>query len=310
MVTLDKAFFPHIFDTIFEFAEYEALLRLRLTCRALYARIDHEWGHIRWNVGSNGQPPDKVYNKRGALVSSRSSCLRLTKVLDLNDEFGYEPSPEVPDHLRPVIIRYLSMGDYAMSSHAETLILFNPYDVAAVHPCVRPPARGRHRLIYRLDFGDADPCLESIGDIPWPADVYLLFSGCPRVSGPVETICRNLMGPPLPGNKRSADVDFYFVDVLSWFDTRGLGYLYGEHERLDIVLTNFETFYGLLLDLARREAEEAYDGWWPSPAILQRLARMHCISRAEMRERVGDKAYELTFAAQDIHAPASQGATV
>lgn len=199
------------------------------------------------------------------------------------------------------------MGDCAMSSHAGTLILLNPFDVASVDVCVRPPARGR-RLIYRFDFGDADPCLDSI-DVPWPADVFLLFSGCPRVGGAVEAVCRNLMGPPLAGNRRAADVDFYFVDVLSWFDTRGLGHLYAEHERLDIVLTNLETFYGVLLDLARSETGEAYHGWWPCPAILQRLARMHCISRAGMRERVGDKAYELAFAPQDICA-ASNGATV
>lgn len=90
MATIDAAHFPHIIDSIVEYAEFEALLCLRLTCRALYKRIDDEWAHLQWNIAcERNRPyyrtPDVVYNKRGSLMPEDSPCLRLTKVVDLND---------------------------------------------------------------------------------------------------------------------------------------------------------------------------------------------------------------------------------
>ena len=47
MIAMDIAFFPQIFDTVFEAADFQELLRLRLTCRALRVRVDEEWRHLQ-----------------------------------------------------------------------------------------------------------------------------------------------------------------------------------------------------------------------------------------------------------------------
>lgn len=117
MVTLDMAYFPHIFDSIFEFAEAEALLLLRLTCRRLRKRVDNEWRHLKWFVP--WRKPVEVFNERGVKMFSDSPCLRLTKVLGISCEDGLADGPPFPDHLRPQIIRFLDVAFTPITSHAK-----------------------------------------------------------------------------------------------------------------------------------------------------------------------------------------------
>lgn len=72
--------------------------------------------------------------------------------------------------------------------------------------------------------------------------------------------------------------------------------------RLDQALTRPATFYRYLLsDLgygepASSDSEQSYDPW-AEECVRQQI---HRISREQMRQRVGDKAYDLTFAPADI----------
>lgn len=320
MKTLDIAYFPHIFDTILDFADFEAACRLRLTCRAVHKLIEEEWGHVRWNVFSEGEV---VLSKRGIQMQTDSPRLRFTSVLDLYSEEKWMTSEDMLDHdyLRPQAIRFdpHSLWYYPMNSHARTLIVTSERDVPGLVDSAGEPANGSRNIVYWLHLDSDVFDFETVGDIPWPADIYFVLSGCPNVGGPVEDLCQSIMCPIDASVKlaRHDDVHFYFVDVPSWFaidtstanaaspslpdDDRSQASRH-KARRLDQDLTQFESFYNYLLNSARIDGVEEYEGWWPSHKNLKYLSKVHSITREEMRERVGDKAYNLTFAPQSIRA--------
>lgn len=317
MRTLDIDCFPHIFDSIFAFADFEALLLLRLTCRALRDRVEDDWGHLQWKVFSE---EEVVHNKRGVKVRTDSSCLRFTSVLDLYCEMQWATSEEVPVCLRPEVIRFDSnaLWYYPMNSHAQSLIITKEGDIPCLVNAAGKPAHahGPRNIIYRLHFDTNRSDFETIGDIPWAADVFLVLSGCPVFGGPVRDLCHSIMCPIDHSVKlaRHDDVHFYFVDVPSWFDAPShaagaersppprlapsSAFRRGMEKRLDQSLTRFDSFYNYLLNSARVDGVEKYEGWWPSDRNLKYLSKVHYITREEMRQRVGDKAFNLTFAPQ------------
>lgn len=318
MTSLDIAFFPHIFDTIYAFVEFEAHLLLRLTCRALRDRIDGEWERIRWNVDGEEGQSDTVYNKRGCAIPTDSPYLRLAKVLDLNGEDSDECSGEVPEYLRPEIIRVLGAGNYSMFAYAKAMIVFDPVEAYLLDSYLCNPVHGHINSIYRLHLPptrarwEMTDVFEDPWTVPCGADVYYLLSGLDPSSSceAVDALFRCIMDSLTA--ERSGEEDgqfnFHFVDIPSWFDASCTAHPSDDPNRLDNFLTNYDTLYGYLLKCARPrlktwQTEEDLADWWPSPKIRRRLSQVHCITREEMRERVGDKAYDLTFAPQDMCAP-------
>lgn len=124
MLTLDIAFFPHIFDLIYESADFGALLRLRLTCRALRKRIDDDWGHLKWTI--TAKETTEVLNKRDRLVSCDSPLLRLTFAIDHVDDSELDTGGAFPAHLRPEIVRFVKPRVTSLTEHAETIIFLDP----------------------------------------------------------------------------------------------------------------------------------------------------------------------------------------
>lgn len=306
MTTLDIAYFPHIFDMILLFAEFDALLRLRLTCRAVRDRVNDEWYHLQWRLPYFGFA--RAYSKRGS-VSPASSALRLTRVLDVSGEFEVGcGSSLTPSFLRPEIIRFLSLGEHGSTRFAKTLILLRKQDLPLLAWAVHSPPKGdnnRQNVIFRLPLdGEDSPEAAYITEIPWRADVYVLLSGCKRIAGPVERLCLALMRPHLNGWRRDGAVRFYLVDVPSWFDYSGDLHADEGHERLDHILGDKRTADEYLLTCARMEGMEVLPGTGglPSSHDFKLLEQVHFITGEEMRARVGDRAYDLTFAPQDIWA--------
>lgn len=320
MTTIDIAYFPHIFD----FAEAEALLLLRLTCRRLRKRVDNEWRHLKWFVP--WRKPVEVFNERGVKMSSDSPCLRLTKVLDISCEDGLADGPPFPDHLRPQIIRFLDVAFTPITSHAKTIIFLVDDCGDIGSDCTDLPDLGLEpvNLIYKLNYRPPTDNLrqrwgfEDIGHLPWSADLYILLSGCPPVDGCVRDLC-SAIAMTLTGSYAAYDmlpdtdkVNFYLVDVPSWFDVSGTTLPENDPRRLDQLLTRPDTFYGHLLKEAGfgiavdQDVEWQYHSRWPSQEALERVFKqVHCISREQMRRRVGDEAYDLTFAPRDICAASS-----
>lgn len=113
--------------------------------------------------------------------------------------------------------------------------------------------------------------------------------------------------PPSPHR-----INFYFVDVPSWFDLSLTDLRKDDPRRLDQVLTKPNTFYGYLLEVTGyanevyEDTEEEYARTWPHEKVLERIFnQVHCISREQMRKRVGKETFDLTFAPKDIGAPSS-----
>ena len=216
-------------------------------------------------------------------------------------------------------------GTTPMNSHARTLIIANERDVPGLVEAAGELANGSRNIVYRLHFNNDVSEFETTGDIPWPTDVYLILLGCPTVGGPVEDLCQSIMCPIDPSVKlaRHDDVYFYFVDVPSWFsldtfaadpslaflpDTDRSPASRHKAKRLDQDLTQFECFYNYMLNSARIDSVEEYEGWWLSHKNLKYLSKVHYITREEMREHVGDKAYDFTFAPQVMCVPPSPAA--
>lgn len=310
MPTLDIAFFPHIFDLIYESADFRALLLLRLTCRALRKRIDDDWGHLQWTI--TAEETTEVVNKRGGLVPCDSPCLRLTFAIDHVDDSELETGGAFPAHLRPEIVRFVEPSVTSLTEHAGTIIFLDPeYELDAIESIEYfPPAWEEFNVIYRLDFGRFDrggPYFSDICRIArrlGGADVFFLLAGCSPVGGAVEALCRSILDS-LVGVEREewqSDVHYYFVDVASWFDLARTSLPSHDPRRLDQALTRPGTFYRYLLsDLgyaepASDDSEASYDPW-VAECVRQHI---HNISREQMRQRVGDRAYDLTFAPADI----------
>lgn len=291
--------------------EFEALLRFRLTCRALRDRIDDEWGHVQWNIVWVEDVPDALSNGRGVAIPSDSPCLRLAKVVDLMDPDGFLESRQIPTYLRPEIITF-DNGSYPMTAHAKTLIAYGYCDVGLLSCCACRPISGHANVIFPLHCPppcpNAPESFEDVGNVSWSADVYLLLSGCGVLSGAVEDLCEAVMAS-LTGKDSVIEgdkVQFYFVDVPSWFDPGCTRVSSDNPNRLDHILTSFHTFYGYLLECAnpwQSQESSDYRNWWPSPMVLKRLSQVHSITRQEMRARVGDKAYELAIAPRASYAP-------
>lgn len=316
MTTIDIAFFPHIFDLIYEAADFRALLRLRLTCRALRDRINDEWGHLTWFLPEKGQA--QAVNHRGVVVPCNSPCLSFTSVLDVVCEGGRRSeSSQLREHLQPEIIRFNQVAYTPLTEYAKTIIFLDEEqgDVGSDFIYRPSPDLEPVNLIYKLDccdgLGERRFDFDNIGDISWSAEVFLVLSGCHPVESCVKDLCWSIMDTlvgeysavwvdPPPTHK----VNFYLVDVPSWFDQSLTSLPEDDPRRLDQVLTKPGTFYSHMLKQVGfnggvlEDSEYEYERCWPCQKVLGCLfQQVHCISREQMRQRIGDKAYNLTFAA-------------
>lgn len=326
MLTIDIGFFPHIFDNIFDAADYEALLHLRLTCKTLRDRVNDEWSHLKWIVHLNR--PNEAVNRRGVVIPGDSPCLRFTTVLDITEADDRHDVQQVPGHLRPDVIRLLDVGVTSLTASAKTIIVLDEdggdsagrYAQRALGPRQDPVA-----LIYSLDCREWESVLRTpeyfigVAAMQRPADVYLLLSGCNPAGDCVKDLCSKVADSLADdycdivdaGATPSPAHNFYFVDVPSWFDTSLAPLPESRPGRMERILTRPSTFFGYMLaaarygdDLIAEASGTEYDRDWPSEMFVERvLRRLHCITKEEMRERVGDRAYELTFAPRDICAP-------
>lgn len=318
MVTIDIAFFPHIFDSIFEASDHNALIRLRQTCRALRSRIDDEWGHLAWLVKDDR--PYAAVNRRGLIIPCDSPCLRLTTVLDICHADDWCDVNEVPSCCRPEVIRIFCLGIIPLTTCTKTIIILDQEcgDIAGYYMEPPPDPQFSINIIYKLDCmvwegseGRCPPFFSYVGRMKRSADVYLLLSGCNPTGDCVKDLCYFMM-ESLTGYKSGVregeaplgyEHNFYFVDVPSWFDTSITDLPEDDSERLDRILTTPSTFYAHMLAEAGYEegledgSEAEYARHWPRLVVLERVFKqVHCISREQMRKRVGDKAFDLTFA--------------
>lgn len=311
MATIDAAYFPHIIDSIVEYAEFEALLCLRLACRALYKRIDDEWAHLQWNIARERKrpycrTPDVVYNKRGALMPKDSPCLRLTKVVDLNDQDGDAWEVEIPDHFRPEIIRFLGVGDYPMIAHAKTVMCFDYSQTYEVSDAIHRPAHDPFNIIFRLHIPPTAPHIYGtfcgLGNFGCHADIYLLLSGVDPSPGSLvmdllcESILYSFAGEE---NVKERKINFYLVDTPSWFDGTCTALSNEDPRRFDNIMVRHDIFESYLLDeWYTTDCEGNPSSLWDKEkaAARKRMSQVHFITGEEMRQLVGDKVYGLTFA--------------
>lgn len=326
MTTIDIAFFPHIFDLIYQAADFQALLRLRLTCRALRDRIDDDWGYLRVHL-SYEEPPE-IVNRRGVVVPHDSASLRLTFALDILGT-GSGDVFELSNHLQPEVVRILKFNFVALTSRAKTIILADEDVGNDSSNCLDPPFPEHQpvNLVYQLDCSLSEvsicrsrPAFYEIGNVRWSADIYVVLSGCDPVDGCADDLIdnainflageeSNVFDNPPPTHR----VNFYFVDIRSWFDLSLTDLPDDDPRRLDQTLTGADTFYAYLLrklgysnKMEGEDDEWEYDHYWPCQAVLNRVfQQVQCISSDQMRKRIGDKAYDIVFAPRDMCGAAS-----
>ncbi|EJT53020.1 hypothetical protein A1Q2_03463 [Trichosporon asahii var. asahii CBS 8904] len=320
MTTIDIAYFPHIFDAILESADLEALLALRLTCRDIYERISDEWSYVQWNVGEEHRKhllkePDVAYNKRGVEVPCNSPCLRLAQAVDLIDENYVPPQDDIPSFLRPEIVRCFGIWPSTVLARAKTLIFYEAWEVCQLNHTLSKPVHDRINMIYHLHFPPEDGYysryFDGLANCHHSTDVYILLTGVDPSPGceVIETLFESMVCSLADEVKaKETRTNFYLVDVPSWFDGSYTSCLEDDLRRLDHTLTShviFETYLfsgwdtqgedGCFYSTTQYLAEER-------AAACERLSQVRCITRSEMRQQVGDKAYDLTFAPRDLRA--------
>lgn len=275
----------------------------------------------------------EAINGRDVCVPCNSPCLSFTNVLDISQEGSSDNNKwQFPSHLQAEVIRFFSPVDAGVRAYAKTLIFvdleWGDVGSAIIH---RPsPDLEPVNLIYRLDCTFQNSYdwgwdgrvfdFNDIGDISWSANLYVLLSGCDPVEGCVRDLCWAIMVTLVgkfsgvfddpPGTNT---VNYYLVDVPSWFNPWLTNVSKNDPRRLDQVLSKPDPVYSFMLQQARykngvaEDCEWEYDRRWPCEKVLERLFRqVHCISREQMKQRFGDKAYNLTFAPRDICAPTSR----